>query len=166
VKLTKLSFFTTLEFEDSDPDYACMKKLMEFRDENVIGKTDFAIICSMFELHEKLPPVAKVLYDNGFILPENEIVPDYSHNAVWKHERQNEPSRMLTYSDKYHETTNHQSDRYFKNAEYTVEDLVAKYEYRVLMQDYGKTKKHHKLCTVATKGKVILESREDYETSG
>jgi hypothetical protein len=129
VKSIKLDFFTTLEFEDSDPNYACMKKLMAFRDENVIGKTDFAIMCSMFELHEKLPPVAKVLYDKGFILPENEIVSGYSHNAVWKHERQNEPPKMLTYSDKYHETPNHQSDRYYKNAEYTVGDLVAKYEY-------------------------------------
>jgi hypothetical protein len=42
---------------------------MEFREKNVIGKTDFDIICSMFELHKKLPPVAKVLYD-GFTLPE------------------------------------------------------------------------------------------------
>jgi hypothetical protein len=165
VKSIKLSFFTTLEFEDSDPDYECMKKLMAFRDENVIGKTDFAIICSMFELHKKLPPVAKVLYDKGFILPENEIVLGYSHNAVWKYERQNEPPKMLTYSDKYHETPNHQSDRYYKNAEYTVGDLVAKYEYSVLMQGYGKTKKHHKLCTITIKGKVILENREDYETS-
>ena len=166
VKSIKLSFFTTLEFEDSDPDYACMKKLMTFRDENIISKTDFAIICSMFELHKKLPPVAKVLYDNGFILPENEIVHGYSHDAVWKYERQNEPSKMVTYSDKYHETPKHQSDRYYKNAKYTVGDLVAKYEYSVLMQDYGKIKKHHKLCTVAIKGKVLLENREDYETSG
>jgi hypothetical protein len=166
LKSIKLGFFTTLEFEDSDPDYACMRKLMAFRDEKVIGKTDFDIICSMFELHEKLPPVAKVLYDNGFILPENEIVPDYSHYALWKYERQNEPPKTLTYSDKYHETPNHQSDSYYKNAEYTVGDLVAKCEYSVLMSDYGKIKKNHKLCTVAVKGKVILENRADYETSG
>jgi hypothetical protein len=166
VKSIKFSFFTTLEFEDSDPDYACMKKLMGFRDENVIGKTDFAIICSMFELHEKLPPVAKVLYDNGFILPENEMVPGYSHDALWRYERQNEPSKVFKYSDKYHETLNHQSDRYYKNAEYAVGDLVAKCGYSVLMSDYGKTKKNHKLCTVAMKGKVILECGEDYETSG
>jgi len=166
VKSIKFGFFTTLKFEDSDPDYVCMRRLMEFRDEKVIGKTDFDVICSMFELHEKLPPVAKVLYDDGFILPENKIVPDYSHDAVWKYERQNEPLKVLKYSDKYHETPNHKSDSYYKTAEYTVGNLVAKYEYSVLMQDYGKTKKNHKLCTVAVKGKGILENREDYETSG
>ena len=165
MKSIKLGFFTTLEFEDSDIDYDCMKKLMEFRDENVISKTDFDIICSMFELHKKLPPVAKVLYDNGFILPENEIVADCSHSAIWKYEQQNKP-KMLKYSDKYNETMNHQSDRYYKNAEYTVGDLVAKYEYRVLMHDYAraKIKKNHKLCTIAIKDKTILEHREDYET--
>ena len=164
MKSIKLGFFTTLEFEDSDIDYDCMKKLMEFRDENVISKTDFDIICSMFELHKKLPPVAKVLYDNGFILPENEVVPSYSHNAVWKCERQNKQSKTLTYSDKYHETLNHQSDSYYKKSEYTVGDLVAKYEYRVFMHDYGKIKNNHKLCTIAIKDKTILEHREDYET--
>ena len=164
MKSIKLGFFTTLEFEDSDPDYVCMRKLMAFRDQKIIGKTDFDIICSMFELHEKLPPVAKVLYDNGFILPENKIVPDYSHDAVWKYEQQNDPSKMLKYSDKYHETANHQSDSYYKNAEYTVGDLVAKYEYSVLMSDYGKIKKYHKICTVTSKHKVILENRKDYET--
>ncbi len=164
VKSIKLGFFTTLEFADSDTAYACLKKLMEFRDENVIGKTDFAIICSMFELHKELPPVAKVLYDNGFILPENEIVPSYSHNAVWKHEQHNEPSKILKYSDKYNETPDHQSDSYYKNAEYAVGDLVAKYEYSVLMRDYGEIKKHHKLCTLTIKGKSILEHRQDYET--
>ena len=163
VKSIKLGFFTTLEFEDSDTDYDCMKKLMEFRDENIISKTDFDIICSMFELHKKLPPVAKVLYDNGFILPENEVVAGCSHIAVWKYEQQNKP-KMLKYSDKYHETMNHQSDRYYKNAEYTVGDLVAKYEYRVFMHDYGKIKNNHKLCTIAIKDKIILEHTEDYET--
>jgi hypothetical protein len=108
VKSVKLGFFTTLEFEDSDSDYERLKKLMEFRDEKVIGKTDFDIICSLFELHKELPPVAKVLYDNGFTLPENEIVPDISHTAVWKHEQQNKPARTLKYSDKYHETANRQ----------------------------------------------------------
>jgi hypothetical protein len=118
----------------------------------------------MFELHKELPPVAKVLYDNGFILPENEIVPGYSHTAVWKYEQQSKPSKTLNYSDKYHETLNHQSDSYYKNVEYMVGDLVAKYEYSVLMPDYGKIKKNHKLCPIAIKGKVILENREDYET--
>ena len=164
MKSIKLGFFTKLEFEDSDTAYDCMKKLMEFRDENVIGKTDFDIICSMFELHKELPPVAKVLYDNGFILPVNEIVPGYSNNAVWKYEQQNKPLKMLKYSDKYHETMNHRSDRYYKNAEYTVGDLVAKYEYSVLMYNYGKIKKHHTLCTIAIKDKVILEHEEHYET--
>ena len=163
MKSIKLGFFTTLEFEDSDIDYDCMKKLMEFRDENVISKTDFDIICSMFELHKGLPPVAKVLYDNGFILPENEIVAGCSHNAVWKYQQQSKP-KMLKYSDKYHETVNHQSDRYYKSAEYTVGDLAATYEYRVLMYDYGKTKKTHKLCTIAIKDKVVLEHTENSET--
>jgi len=164
VKSIKLGFFTTLEFEDSDTAYDCMKKLMEFRDENVIGKTDFAIICSMFELHKGLPQVAKVLYDNGFILPENEIVPNYSHNAVWKYKQQNKPAKILKYSDKYHATMSHRSDRYYKEAEYTVGDLIAKYEYRVLMHDQGKIKKNHQLCTIAIKDKVILEYSKDYET--
>jgi len=106
VKSIKLGFFTTLEFEASDTDYECMKKLIEFRDENVIGKTDFDVISSMFELNKKLPPVAKVLYDKGFILPENEIVPGISHSAVWKYEQQNKPPKTLKYSDKYHETLN------------------------------------------------------------
>lgn len=164
MKSVKLGFFTTLEFEDSDTCYECMKKLMEFRDEQVIGKTDFDIICSLFELHEKLPPVAKVLYDNGFILPENEIVPNISHTAVWKCEQTSEQPKTLKYSDKYHATTNHQSDRYYKNAEYTVGDLVAKHEYSVLMHDYGKTKKTRKLCTITVKDKVILEHKDDHET--
>ena len=163
MKSIKLGFFTTLEFEDSDADYCCMKKLMELRDENIVSKTDFDILCSMFELHKELPPVAKVLYDNGFILPENEVVAGCSQNAVWKYEQQNKP-KMLKYSDKYHETMNHQSDSYYKNAEYTVGDLVATYEYRVLMHDYGKIKKKHKRCTIAIKDKIILEHREDYET--
>ena len=120
VKSIKLGFFTTLEFADSDAAYDCVKRLIEFRDENVIGKTDFAIICSMFELHKELPPVAKVLYDNGFILPENEIVAGISHNAAWKRERQNEQSKILEYSDKYNETAHQQSDSYYKNAEYAV----------------------------------------------
>ena len=123
MKSIKLGFFTILEFEGSGSDYDCLKKLMEFRDENIIDKTDFDIVCSMFELHKKLLPVAKVLYDNGFILPENEVVPSYSHNAVWKCERQNKQSKTLTYSDKYHETLNHQSDSYYKKSEYTVGDL-------------------------------------------
>ena len=161
MKSIKLGYFTTLEFEDSDTDYDCLKKLMEFREKKVISKTDFDIICSMFELHKELPPVAKVLYDNGFVLPENEIVVGYSHNAVWKYQQRNKPSKILKYSDKYHETLHHQSDRYYKNAEYTVGDLVAKYEYRVLMHDYGKIKKNHKLCTIAIKGKVILEHTKD-----
>jgi hypothetical protein len=72
---------------------------------------------------KKLPPVAKVLYDNGFILAENEIVPSYSHNAVWKCERQNEQPKTLTYSDKYRKTLNVQSDSYYKKSEYTVGDL-------------------------------------------
>jgi hypothetical protein len=112
VKSIKLGFFTTLEFEDSDTGYDCMKKLMEFREKKVIGKTDFDIICSMFELHKKLPPVAKVLYDNGFTLPENEVVLGCSQNAVWKYEQQNKPSKVMKYSDKYHETLNRRSDRY------------------------------------------------------
>lgn len=82
MKLIKLGFFKTLEFEDSDTNYECMKKLMEYRDENTIDKTDFNIICSMFELHQDLPPVAKVLYDNGFTLPENEVIPSCSQNAA------------------------------------------------------------------------------------
>ena len=163
VKSLKLGFFTTLEFADSDTAYDCLKELMEFIDENVISKTDFVIICSMFELHKELPPVAKVLYDNGFILPENEIVPSYSHNAVWKYEQPNKPSKILKYSDKYNETPDHQSDSYHKNAEYAVGDLVAKYEYSVLMRDYGKTRKNHKLCTITIKGKVVLEHSQDYE---
>ena len=163
MKSIKLGFFTKLEFEDSDTAYDCMIKLMKFRDENIIGKTDFDIIGSMFELHKELPPVAKVLYDNGYVLPENEIVPGYSHTAVWKYEQQNKPPKMLKYSDKYHETMHHQSDSYYKNAEYTAGDLVAKYEYSVLMQDYGKIKKNHKLCTIAIKGEVILEHREAYD---
>ena len=162
MKSIKLSVFKTLEFEDSDAAYDCMKKLMTFRDEAVIGKTDFDVICSMFELHEKLSPVAKVLYNNGFILPENEIVAGISHNAVWKREQQNEPSKILEYSDKYDETAHHQSDSYYKNAEYAVGDLVARYVSSVLMCDYGKNKKNHKLCTIAIKDKVILEHREDY----
>ena len=164
MKSIRLGFFSTLEFEASDADYECMKKLMEFRNENVIGETDFDVICSMFELHRKLPPVAKVLYDNGFTLPENEIVPGISHRAVWKYEQQNKPSKTLKYSDKYHETLNHQSDSYHKNNEYTVGDLVAKYEYTILMSNYSKIKKNHKLCTITIKGKVILEKRKEYET--
>jgi hypothetical protein len=164
VKSIKLGFFTTLEFEDSDTDCQCIKKLIEFRDENIIGKTDFDIICSMFELHKKLPPVAKVLYDNGFTLPENEIVPGISHSSVWKYEQQNKQPKTLKYSDKYHETLNHQSDSYHKNAEYLIGDLVAKYEYSILMSDYGKIKKNHKLGTITIKGKIILENRKDYET--
>lgn len=163
MKLIKLGFFKTLEFEDSDTNYECMKKLMEYRDENTIDKTDFNIICSMFELHQDLPPVAKVLYDNGFTLPENKVVHSYSHNAVWNYEHQDKP-KSLIYSDKYHETMNHQSDSYYKNAEYKVGDLVAKCEYSVLMRDYGKIKKNHKLCTITIKDKVILEHAEDYET--
>ena len=164
VRSIKLGFFTTLEFEDSDTNYDCMKKLIELRDENIIDKTDFDIICSMFELHKKLPPVAKVLYDNAFVLPENEIVPNYSHNAVWKHEQQNKPPKTLKYSDKYHETLSHQSDRYYKNAEYRVGELVAKYEYGVIMHNYEKIKKNHKLCTIATKNRVVLEYKDNYET--
>lgn len=164
MKSVKLGFFLTLKFEDSDPDYECLRKLMEFRDENVIGKADFDILCSMFELHEKLPPVAKVLYDNGFVLPENEIVPGISHTAVSKREQPNAPVKTLKYSDKYQETPNHKSDSYYKNAEYAAGDFVAKYEYTVLMSDYGKIKKHHKLCTVTIKDKVILENRKDYVT--
>ena len=166
MKSIKLGYFKTLEFEDSDTDYNCLKKLLEIREKRVISKTDFDIICSMFQLHKELPPVAKVLYDNAFILPENEIVVGYSHNAVWKYQRAraNKPSKTLKYSDKYHETMHHQSDRYNKTAEYTVGDLVAKYEYIVLMPDYGKTRKNHKLCTIAIKDKVILEYTKDYET--
>jgi hypothetical protein len=164
VKSIKLGYFTTLEFEDSDTDYNCLKKLMEFREKKVISKTDFDIMCSMFELHKELPPVAKVLYDNGFILLENEIVVGYSHNAVWKYQQQNNPSKILKYSDNYHETLHHQSDRYHNTTEYTVGDLVAKYEYIVLMPDYGKIRKNHKLCTIAIKDKVILEHTKDYET--
>ena len=164
MKSVKLSFFTTLEFEDSDPDYECLRKLMKFRDENVIGKADFDILCSMFELHEKLPPVAKVLYDNGFVLPENEIVQGISHDVVWTYEQQSSPVKTLKYSDKYHETPNHESDSYYKNTEYAAGDLVAKYEYAVLMSDYGKIKKHHKLCTVTIKDKLVLENRKDYAT--
>jgi hypothetical protein len=162
VKSIKLGFFTTLEFEDSDTGYDCMKKLMEFREKKVIGKTDFDIICSMFELHKKLPPVAKVLYDKGFTLPENEVVLGCSQNAIWKYEQQSKPSKVLKYSDKYHETLNHRSDHYYKNAEYTVGDLVAKYEYEVSLQDYGKNKKNHKLCIIAIDDEVILEHRKDY----
>ncbi len=165
MKSIKLGFFTTLEFEDSDADYDCMIKLMELRDKNVIGKTDFNIICSMFELHKDLPPVAKVLYDSGFTLPENEIVPNYSHNAVWKHQQQqNKPSKTLKYSDKYCETVDHQSDRYYRNTEYTTGDLAAKYDYSVLMHDYGKIKKNHKLCIITIKDKVLLEHETDTET--
>ena len=164
MKSVKLSFFTTLEFEDSDPDYECLSKLMAFRDANVIAKADFDILCSMFELHEKLPPVAKVLYDNGFVLPENEIVQGVSHKAVWKYEQQNEPVKTLKYSDKYQETPNHESDSYYKNSEYAVGDLVAKYEYAVLMSNYGKIKKNHKLCTITIKDKLVLENRKEYET--
>ena len=164
LKSVKLGFFMTLEFGDSDPDYECMKNLMEFRDESVIDKVDFDILCSMFELHEKLPPVAKMLYDNGFILPENDLVPDISHNAVWKYEQQNAQVKTLNYSDKYHETPNHKSDSYYKNAEYAVGDLLAKYEYTVLMSDFGKIKNNHKLCTITIKDKVIFENRKDYET--
>ena len=141
VKSVKFGFFLTLEFEDSDPDYECLRKLIEVRDENVIGKASFDILCSMFELHEKLPPVAKVLYDNGFLLPENEIVPGISHDALWRYEQPNSPVQTLKYSDKYDETSNYQSDSFYKNAEYTVGDLVAKYEYAVLMSDYGKIQK-------------------------
>ena len=164
MKSVKLSFFTTLEFEDSDPDYECLSKLMAFRDANVIAKADFDILCSMFELHEKLPPVAKVLYDNGFVLPENEIVQDISHNALWKYEQPNSPVKTLKYSDKYHETPNRESDSYYKNTEYVVGDLVAKYEYAVLMSNYGKIKKNHKLCTITIKDKLVLENRKEYET--
>jgi hypothetical protein len=165
VKSVKLGFFMTLEFEDSDPDYECLRKLMVFRGENVVGKADFDILCSMFELHEKLLPVAKVLYDNGFVLPENEIVQGISHDALWKYEQQpNAPVKTLKYSDKYHETPNHESDSYYKNSEYVVGDLVAKYEYAVLMSDYGKIKKTHKLCTITIKDKLVLENRKEYET--
>jgi len=162
VKSIKLGFFTTLEFEDSDAGYDCLEKITKFREKNVIDKTDFDIICSMFELHKKLPPVAKVLYDNGFTLPENEVIPSCSQNAAWKYEQQNKPSKVLKYSDKYHETLNHRADSYCKNAVYTVGDLVAKYEYKVSMHDYGKIKKNHKLCIIAIKDKVILEHIEDY----
>ena len=117
MKSVKLGFFMTLEFEDSDPDYECLRKLMVFRGENVVGKVDFDILCSMFALHEKLPPVAKVLYDNGFVLPENEIVQGISHKAVWKYEQQNEPVKTLKYSDKYQETPKHETDSYCKNSE-------------------------------------------------
>ena len=107
MKSIKLGFFITLEFEDSNIGYNCVKKLMKFREKNVIGKTDFNIICSMFELHKKLPPVAKVLYDNEFTLPENEVVLGCSQNAVWKYEQQSKQLKVLKYSDKYHETLNH-----------------------------------------------------------
>jgi hypothetical protein len=157
MKSIKLGFFTVLEFEESNTNYDCIRQIMQAKDRQIIGQTDFDIICSMFELHKKLPPVAKVLYDNGFVLPKNEIVPGYSHDAVWKYEQQNEPLKIFKYSDKYNETKDHQSDSYYKLSEYRVGDLLAKCECSILMSNYGKNKKNQKNCTITANNKFILE---------
>ena len=75
MKSIKLGFFTVLEFEESNTNYDCIRQIMQAKDRQIIGQTDFDIICSMFELHKKLPPVAKVLYDNGFVLPKTKLCP-------------------------------------------------------------------------------------------
>ncbi len=157
MKTIKLGRFRILEFEDSDPDYECLQKLLQLKDENKLNKTDFDVIASMFELHKKLPPAAKILYDNGFLLPKNQIEPGISHDTVWVHKQENEPTKTLKYKDRYVPTEEHQSDSYYKNSEYTREDLKAEYTYSVLMSDYGKTKKTEKHCIIKIKQETILE---------
>ncbi len=153
----KLGRFRILEFKDSDPDYECLHKLLQLKDENKLNKTDLDVIASMFELHKNLPPAAKILYDNGFLLPKNQIEPGISHDAVWVHKQENEPTKTLKYKDRYVPTEAHQSDSYYKNSEYTTEDLTAEYTYRVLMSDYGKKKKTEKHCIIKVKQEIILE---------
>ncbi len=157
MKTIKLSRFKILEFEDSDPDYECIQKLLQLKEENKLNKTDFDVIASMFELHKNLPPAAKILYDNGFLLPKNQIEPGISHEAVWVYKQENEPTKTIKYKDRYVPTEAHQSDSYTKNSEYTTEDLTAEYTYKVLMSDYGKTKKTEKHCIIKVKQETILE---------
>jgi len=153
--------FIDYEFEENDPDFDCLKQLVEMEEKGELAEIDVAVISSMFELHKELPSLPKALFNNGFTLPENKKSLG-DRDSIWKYEKDGEDTRILKYKQKMWDTMWMRSDHYHIDIEYKVGDLVALYEYRDCEDDYGRSKKRYKYCCIKKNDKIILEHKKDF----
>ncbi len=163
MKSITLGYMNTLEFEDNDKQYDLICQLDNLKKEKRITEKDFDIIASMMRLHQKLPDLKHVLFEQGFILPTNEIGLD-SHSAKWVYERKGEPTRMVIYQQKSFETMWNRSDSYSSMTEYNAGNVKAIEEYYNNESDYGRFKDHGRTCIVKIDDNVVIDGSQKYET--
>ena len=115
----------------------------------------------MFHLHNKLPALETVLFEQGFILPVNNKTLGDSEKATWIYEKKDEPRRTVTYEHESHETMWNRSDYFSFTTVYEAGDLVATDEFSHSENDYGRNKETHRYLSVKIKDKLVLENKEE-----
>ena len=154
-------FSIPYEFEDSDRSYDSFNQLVIMKGKEQIKENDFDIIASMFDLHKKLPALETVLFNQGFILPENKKVIGTSQEAIWIYEKEGELRRVVKYSHESFETMWNRSDSFSFDIEYEAGNLIAKYEFRHSESNYGKNKERYKYYSVKIENNLVLEYKTE-----
>lgn len=155
--------FQDFEFEEDDPDFDCLKQLIDFEESKELARIDVEVISSMFELHRELPSLLQTLFRKGFILQKNEVMPFGDQDAIWEYKNDDKEMRILKYAERMWDTMWNRSDHHHIDIEYRVGNhLIAEYQYRNCVEDYGRIKTHEKHCSLKKNGKIILKFTKSF----